>query len=234
MYSKKRKATTSMDRRPLKKRRTIVPTGQRSSRKEYKNYDRSSLVATDGSAMATESINLVSEGTLGNEMIGRKITITSIDLRFNIRNAQADDATLATLITALGNNYRLDLVLDKRPNGAGYPGYGDIYANTVTYASMAYLNLANSDRFQILKTWSGTFFDRVVWNGTNFGTVPEIKYYQCHLDVRIPMECTPQAGASRNVGEITRSNIFFVMIKNSTATENIQLRYVSRIRFTDD
>ena len=93
-------------------------------------------------------------GTGPNQRIGRTIVVKEIEIKINMQAAWAYVG--ATVPSAAGISYRVDLILDKQANGA-VPLGADIYDTLVAGVSPEnrFMNLLNSDRFSLVKRWEG-------------------------------------------------------------------------------
>ena len=80
--------------------------------------------------------------------------VKEIEIKINMQAAWAYVG--ATVPSAAGISYRVDLILDKQANGA-VPLGADIYDTLVAGVSPEnrFMNLLNSDRFSLVKRWEG-------------------------------------------------------------------------------
>ena len=103
---------------------------------------------------ANQALNIVPSGTGPNQRIGRTIVVKEIEIKINMQAAWAYVG--ATVPSAAGISYRVDLILDKQANGA-VPLGADIYDTLVAGVSPEnrFMNLLNSDRFSLVKRWEG-------------------------------------------------------------------------------
>ena len=114
----KKKITRAKD--VAKKRRKVESTfsGALKSMYEKKFFDvakTATTVANTGTILSS-SIHLVDAGTGINQMLGRKIVITSINIKGRITLVSATNATLGSLLSA--DIFRIFITLDKQANGA--------------------------------------------------------------------------------------------------------------------
>ena len=63
-----------------------------------------------------QALNIVPSGTGPNQRIGRTIVVKEIEIKINMQAAWAYVG--ATVPSAAGISYRVDLILDKQANGA--------------------------------------------------------------------------------------------------------------------
>ena len=105
-------------------------------------------------ATLIQALNIVPSGTGPNQRIGRTIMVKEIEIKINMQAAWAYVG--ATVPSAAGISYRVDLILDKQANGA-VPLGADIYDTLVAGVSPEnrFMNLLNSDRFSLVKRWEG-------------------------------------------------------------------------------
>lgn len=187
----KRGPTTQKAKQPFKKPRVASkpakPANQLFAAKsklgpELKNIDETNTVAlTAGSLQfsAAQDLNIISQGATAETRIGRKIVMTSLEIRW----------TWSLAIGAVGGSpLRILVVYDKQANAAA-PAITDILA---TNSFLGLMNLANSERFvilvsQILEPIStgnnisvgGTIYRSMrletVFNDTNGGTIGDIQ-----------------------------------------------------------
>ena len=122
---------------------------------ELKWFDVNTPNSIVGFGLATliQALNIV-PGTGPNQRIGRTIVVKEIEIKINMQAAWAYVG--ATVPSAAGISYRVDLILDKQANGA-VPLGADIYDTLVAGVSPEnrFMNLLNSDRFSLVKRWEG-------------------------------------------------------------------------------
>ena len=151
------------------------------------------------------SVNLVSEGVGPQQMIGRKIIIKRITVRGYIEKA----SSTATSVGAIENTdyVRFALILDRQANGAA-PSVADVYQQA---NSRGFLNLANSHRFKVLKTWEMNMNAdyEVYWNTqtnvSQFSSANIIRDYDWTKRCNIPVEFLGNAGA-RLITDVKSNN----------------------------
>lgn len=93
------------------------------------------------------SVNLITQGTTLNQMLGSKVHVKRISIRFEIYMTTGGDATLNNVIN--DRNARVMLVLDKQCNGVT-PLVSQVLS---TNNFNSFMNIENSKRFTILKEW---------------------------------------------------------------------------------
>lgn len=183
---------------------------------ELKFFDTSVNTTFDltGEVLSGGQLCLVPQGTTESTRIGRKIVIKAIDMKAVIY--------VATPTTLPNDFIQLALVLDKQCNGAA-AAYTDIYT---TNAINSFRNMANSDRFTIIKTWRMPMNPISVDSaGTNY--VYSWRNIVYHKTCNIPIEYSSTTGA---ITEIRSNNIFLVGIAanqddKSTIIATVRIKY---------
>lgn len=187
---------------------------------EYKffdtTWDESGIAATG--LIALDSVNEVAAGTGENQRIGRKITIRSIHVRWDVV------LTAGTTANETDDNLRLIVYLDRQCNGAT-AAVTDIL-ETAAYKS--FNNLSNKNRFKIL---ADKFTDINSMSGAYTGSTDNYgkagKYRSMHMKCNIPVEFSSTTGA---ITEIRSNNVGVLLI---TANANANSEGQVRIRYTD-
>lgn len=171
---------------------------------------------TTGEVVATGQINLVPQGDTESGRDGRKIVVKSIRIRGGVINI--DNA--ASKLDAW-----MYLVLDRQCNGAAAAAT-DVLSSTNFGASLP--NLANVERFQILKRWRVTCAPAagVAASFANSSAAFDI-YKKCNIPILFDNSVT--TGAITSI----RSNNLFLMCGSILGDDLWQVTGTSRIRFTD-
>ncbi len=188
------------------------------AQREMKFFDTSLSFAIDatGEVPATGQLNLIPQGVTESQRIGRKAVIKSIQLR-----ARMSTDPVAGNLAAL--TYVL-VVLDKQANGAAAAVTDVLTGNDL---STAMVNMANSERFTILKRIKN------VWNftaGVDGAYAPKKQNLEYYKQCNIPVEFSSTTGA---IGEIKSNNIF-LLAGTSTGTDDItQVTGTCRLRYVD-
>lgn len=196
-------------------------------RGEKKFFD--TLVTSGAMAVAgtvqSGSINLVNQGNAETNMIGRKITITAINLKGRIEMGEEVNAAITNVPGA--TQYRLAVVLDTQANGAAGT-IATLYQNADVNT---FINLENSQRYRVLKEWKGALRADVSEGTSGFSHGRAIRYIKWYHKCQIPVEFSPMAGGSRVIGEVRSNNVFVVAFSagNDVATAT----WRTRIRFAD-
>lgn len=144
------------------------------------------------------------QGTGPNQRIGKKIVLKSVSARIAFLsghyNSTVNPPQNSTLI-------RMVCVLDTQTNGA-VPAWTDIFAADNLYAPV---NLANSERFRIIKEWMIDMVKTTLtWDATE-GWVQDnnIHTEKWNTKLDIPIEYSSTTGA---ITEIRSNNIYFFAI----------------------
>lgn len=171
-----------------------------------------------GGGTAT-SINLVPQGTTESTRIGRKIVIKKISIKGMIKYPTLSGTALTPIL-------RMALVLDKQANGA-YPAWSDIYSSDEPYS---FLNLANSQRFVIMKDWFFTLAPTGgAYDGTNDVFVGQAKIIKYNKSCNLPIEFNSTTGAITEI----RSNNLFLVADAKLMDDQVEGWLNTRIRYSD-
>lgn len=193
---------------------------------EIKNFDvlnTVSLALTNPLSVSVGSVTgapleLLTQGVGENQRIGRKICVKSVHFRGNcefVPQAASQGWDRAVIM----------LVLDTQCNGA-FPANPptDVFSSTNPAAFL--LNLDNTNRFRILKTWSNDFNASV----QDVGGVTLANQIR-HVDMYVPMNMEVMYSAATGaIAEIRDNNLFLAY--GSSNGECI-FGGSSRVRFTD-
>jgi len=184
-------------------------------------------IATTGTVYVS-SINKVTQGNGESQMLGKKITIKSIQIR--LRAIAPYDEDVIGAIESTGT-VRVCLFLDKQCNGAAAT-IADVFE---TATALGMLNMENSKRFRLLKEWIITINQNIgsyYQGGQVVDAAPASKYVKFYKKCNIRIDFSPEASAgTRAITEI-KSNNLFMMAFSQDKTINLNGR--SRIRYCDD
>ncbi len=180
------------------------------------DVDDTAIAATG--TIASSSLNLIAQGTDENERIGRKVTIKSVFIRFEVRLPTQTQGANASDVA------RIIVYQDKQANGAAATVLGIL--ESANYQS--FNNLTNRKRFRTLMDRT---YDLVAAAGGGDGTTED--YGQVIISdtlfkkVNIPIEFNATVGA---ITELNSNNIGILTISRTGLAA-----YASkvRIRFTD-
>lgn len=202
-------------RAPLATRGFYGP--QRRSPEEQKVIDTAQASYSMDSSGTVVLLNGVATGTDFTNRIGRRVTISSIQIRGIIRP------------TDLGTNpqcVRLMLVYDTQPNGA-LPAVGEVVQNL---NGTTMLNLNNRDRFKVImdKQYAiGGISDTATQAYAMSPTVFNVKMYKkCNYDVIFD-------GTTNAISDIQSGSIFLLTLGSEAAATGATLQASIRLRFKD-
>ncbi len=223
-FAKSRKLTAKARRAQIKARRgsTAIPVFPIlvAAPVETKFHDVNLVDASiSQSGTITASINLIAQGTGESQRVGRKITITQINWRFDILLSPS------TAAAATSETVRVIMFQDKQANGAGI-GTTDLL-ETDNYQS--FNNLANRKRF---RTLFDRYYDMNALAGGGDGTTEDygemILTDSLYKKVNIPLEFDSTAGV---ITELTSNNIGVLLMSKAGAITAFNSKI--RLRFTD-
>lgn len=187
---------------------------------EYKFFDTSISAPMDatGEVPATGGqLVLIPQGVTESTRVGRKACIKSIQLKGNVVFAPAASANAAS--TAF-----LYLIQDTQCNGAA-AAVTDVLTNA--NISVGLINLANSQRFRILKKWKWSM-NSTAGATTAYNNV--VKTMEWYKKVNIPIEYSSTTGA---ITEIRSNNLFLLAGSDQASDDLITYAGTCRVRFSD-
>lgn len=217
---KKAKSSNDWKKAVKKPPKTVNKYNQGSAGRapEVKMYDTTPTANVYNGGEYVVTLNAMAQGTDYAERVGRKIEMTSCQVKLLMGSTTANLATISTAQLG-GDKYRVALVYDKQTNQAA-PAYTDIYA---TSGSNAMRNVNNLDRFDVL--WVEEF--AVCTAGPNNWTLD--KYVKFNLDTRFD-----QAG-SGVTGVITGGLFLVVSALNTTSgVTSALINGVTRVSYRDE
>lgn len=186
--------------------------------KKYFDTTQSAVaVGTGGTTFSNSSLVLIPTGTGQSNMIGRKITVSSIHVRGTFRITKS-------LTAAAGDSVRFLLCL-RKPGGTGSGGISEILENPDFWSfrdmDEASNHLVLAEVMMDLQQDSGAI-------NTISGCV---KHFKINKNVNIQVDYEPEATpGTRLLSEIKHNNIYLLGI---TAYGRIECEYTARVRFTD-
>lgn len=187
---------------------------------EKKNIDSGAVTGTIVAAQATASlllINGVDDGATSTTRVGRRITMTSLEIRW-LGSLAATSAGSSPL--------RMTVVYDKQSNGAA-PAVTDVFAADVISTMM---NLSNSRRFKVLvdeeiecvglngpSAWNSKIWRDFTAKGTKPG-----------------LEVEFNDNSTATITSIQTGSVYAFFWQNGNIiTANPTSQFFSRVRFTD-
>lgn len=187
--------------------------------KELKFFDTAISFTADatGEVPATGQLALIPQGDTESTRDGRKAFVKSIQARLVASYAPAAASTAST-------NVFIMLVLDTQCNGAAAA-----VTDVLTSANMAQAmhNLANSDRFVVLKKWKINLTAQAGVSGAYNNTTKQFEYYK---KCDIPINYSGTTGA---ITEIRSNNLFFLAGTDGASDDLVTVGGNVRLRFYD-
>lgn len=175
------------------------------------------VTAECSTTAATGNMHIVPEGDGPSAREGRNINITSIHLKGEVTFTPGGSATAGTTLY-------LFLILDTQCNGAN-PGITDVFTSNDPRRMM--LNLANSERFRVIKKWTWSMYSQAGVTTAYNNVVRHMEWYK-KCDIRITYDATATTGAVAT----TRTNNVFLAFGSSVSDDTGSFEGVARIRFT--
>lgn len=208
-------------KRKRKQKSSFIRTGrkrQAGPTAELKFFDtvQSFTVNNRGEVPSTGQLTLIPQGITESTRIGRKCVIRKIQVKLSLTY----DPDVVTSGVAQTFIY---LILDHQCNGAA-ADVTDVF-DTGSFEN-TFENVANSKRFDILKTWVHNF---TTGAGVSMAFAKVIKQVTFDLRCKIPIE---YSGTSGVLTEITSNNIF-LMAGEFLASDDVSVFGIVRLRYTD-
>ena len=185
---------------------------------ELKFFDTATSFNIDQTAEVppTGQLNLIPQGVTESTRVGRKCVLKSIQGRWDIAYSPGAAAVGATTAAVY-------LVLDKQANGAAAT-YADVFGGSI--ATQGLHNLANSQRFVVLKKWVWTF-NATAGVTTAYNSV--VKHVDWYKKCNIPLEFSSTTGAITEL----RSNNVFLLAGAYNTDDVVGVSGNVRVRFSD-
>lgn len=186
---------------------------------EVKFFDTqlSFTVDTTGEVPATGQLVLIPQGATQSTRIGRKATVTSLQIRANCTHVPAGGANAASTMY-------LYLVQDTQANGSA-AAVTDVF--TSASLEQGLINMSNSSRFKILKKWVYDFNSGAGVTTAYNNISRHIEFYK---KMAVPLEYSGTAGA---ISEL-RSNNLFLVAGAIGADDAITVSGTARVRYSDN
>ncbi len=209
---KKRKLAFRSAARPKR-----VLRGRRGGDGELKFFDTTRAAVTPAIAgtIVDASLNLIPQGVLENNRIGRRCTLKS--LQMNITTTIASTANVADGSDRL----RVIIYQDKQTNGATAATLDLLQTAVIN----SFYNLENQMRFRILHD-----SNHIMSQNVFFAAATPLKrgFFKVSKRLNIPLEFSGVAGA---LTELRSNNIGVLMLTEST---DVTIAYTARVRFSDN
>lgn len=193
--------------------------GQDGMVREVKFLDTAMATTVASTAVVTDQLNIIEQGTTSSERVGQKTKIHSVQIRGEIRLLPGASASIAGVFYML-------LVQDRQANGAA-AAVTDVMTSSLLTSGM--INMSNSSRFKIHRRWVvplNVTASRVGGTVLNHW-ITTMEYFQ---KVGVAVEFSGTTGV---IGEIKSNNLFVIMGCNTEADGLIQFEGACRIRFSD-
>lgn len=199
-----KKRMTSRSPAPRKKAR-LVPLALPSAEQKYFDTNLGPLVAAATGAIYP-SLVLVPQGVRENERIGRKLTLSSIALRFYSGNT-----------TNTNEIFRVIVYQDKQCNGAAAVPTDILSTGSV----FSFNNLFNKNRFRVLR-------EKTVRLTCDTTTAQPFHNNEMFIKCNIPVEYSAGLGA---ITELRSNNIGILII---SLNGNVSCDGIARVRYLDN
>lgn len=179
---------------------------------------------TNNGTIISSSLNLIDAGTGQSQMLGNKVVIKRINIRFTVYIPSGGNASLSSVIN--DRNFRLVLILDKQANGSA-SSIANIFENADYYT---YLNNANTKRYTILKEWlmapppadvdnDGSIYYHGISSETHKWS------HKCNY----LLDFSPQVGSNRSINEVTSNNLILAGFTDQSVVSfnaRVRIRYI--------
>ncbi len=168
------------------------------------------------------TLNAIAQGVTEATRVGRKCTIRSINVRFQLRLPAIDGTGTAPL----GDTVRVILYLDKQANGATAASTDILEAASF----QSFNNLANSGRFRTLmdRTYNMNYP-----GGSGAGGAADNDWPSIRVDDTFFKKCSIPLEFSSTTGALTeiRSNNLGLLLCSDSGTAGYESKW--RLRFSD-
>jgi len=196
--------------------------GSRPAQAELKYLD-TALSFSDDFTFGVENscLNVIPQDATASGRIGRKVVVKSIQVRGVLQYAPGASTTGSVAV-------KMAIVLDKQCNGVAAT-IAEIFTSNLVSTSM--INLANSERFVVLKQWHVTVC-ATAGIQTAFGGFNQwIDWYQ-KVDIPIEYDATASTGALATV----RSNNLLLVAGADTSDgdDDVSFSGTCRLRYSDN
>ncbi len=216
MKRKRRTVTTFATSRRRRARRALVSVGEM----KFFDTDVDDAVIATPSTIVTPSINLIPDGSLDTERIGRKSVIRQIHFRYNIT------LITGTLPAETSDTVVVIVYLDKQANGAAAT------ATTILEQDdfQGFLRIENKDRIKILMRKTHSLSAPSAGGNTSTNTWGEktihSEWNKTGMNIKIQF-----SGSTGAIAEIKSNNIGILLLSNEGFCK---FEGAIRIRFTDN
>jgi len=181
------------------------------------NFKDTTLSLSFDSSGSLTLLNGLTQGTTSSTRIGRRVTVKSIEWRFN--------CSTSTLTNWTSNRFMI--VVDTQANAAT-PAFTDIY-DSLSPSTLR--NVSNMPRFKVL--YDSDEFIMIGNLSTSPGNDLIARAFKGYLRVNIPVQYN--VGTAGTIADIQTNAIYFVAVGNSSAstTNTDVFNSQVRVRYTD-
>lgn len=180
---------------------------------KYVDTDLSPALCSD--APTVTCLNAIAQGVTANQRIGRKARIKSVCLKCSF---------LPDTVNTTAGTLRVALIWDKQ-NSAGIPTVGDILTGAAAGLSRGHLELAHSDRFQILA-------DKFITVSANTAA-GQARTLPSYLKYKKIGRTTVFSANAASYASINSGALWLLACGSHLAANCWTLMGTSRVRFTD-
>lgn len=162
-------------------------------------------------------MNGLAPGNSASDRIGMKVTIKTIEFKYNIRSGVNQTASVWN---------RVLIVIDRQANGTAPLSVNEIL---MAQSHVAPRNLANRKRFKIIYDKTLTTDPQI----TNQGGVLQ-RFQKGYIKFRRPLVTEYNTGIAGNVADISTNSMYLIYFGEQAAgAQNSTLTGFWRIRYTD-
>ena len=194
------------------------------------------IVSNVGWQRVVDSFNNLAQGLEPGERVGQKIMVKNIQFNLELKNVvPIIQANLFANADAASQHFAVALILDTQSNGTpGTLTAGTIWKTEASSNSM--LEMANSERFRILRKWDITLTPRLLIN--NFADTSQMQTWDMAL-IKLYKKCSIpiiQTDVGATLTNIRSNNISLWVCQQPTGdvANDFSLGGEARIRFIDN
>lgn len=186
------------------------------------------MVSTLGTS--TSTMHVIARGSGPSARIGRKITLTKIQIRLNLEFIDASASSLLTAQTG-HETVRFILVWDKQCNGAGISGTSYLAVDLYN----AFRNISNGGRYVALHDKTYTFNRPTISAGDGTANDSQSVHKDWNINITknvfIPIEYDDVVGNDGTIDEIKSNNVGLYVISRVGGririnTSKVRVRYI--------
>lgn len=183
--------------------------------------------AIDTTAENFQALTLIPQGVTESTRVGRKCTVRSLGFKGHVDWSPSGISPT----NIAGSVIKIAIVLDKQANGAN-PAWTDVYTAATVSAPR---NLANAERFQVLKEWMLKPEQITCSTTDNWVTLANTVVLASPSLLKFNRKCNIPLEFSGATGAITelRSNSITMLAVSNLGDDIHTLSGVFRVRFSD-